>query len=72
MADESLALPFPGGRLKLVDNGDGTYSLSVTPSGGGVPAGAATEAKQDAIIALLTTAVGLLEDIKANTTPTPP
>lgn len=35
MADESIALPFPGGRLKLVDNGDGTYSLSVASSGVG-------------------------------------
>ncbi len=34
MADDSIALPFPGGRLKLVDNGDGTYSLGVASSGG--------------------------------------
>lgn len=36
---------------------------------GSAPTGAATEDKQDQIIALLTTAVGLLEDIKTNTTP---
>lgn len=71
MADETLALPFPGGRLKLVELNDGTYAYAVSSTGGDAPTGSATEDKQDQIIALLTTAVGLLGDIKTNTTPSP-
>ncbi|QFY77514.1 hypothetical protein DUD43_07345 [Alcaligenes faecalis] len=39
MADESIALPFPGGRLKLVDLGDGTYGLAIGSPGGGATGG---------------------------------
>ena len=45
--------------LKLVDNGDGTYSLSTSGSGGGGTSDASA-AKQDAQTALLTTITGQL------------
>lgn len=35
MADNSIALPFAGGRLKLVDLGDGTFALATSGGGGG-------------------------------------
>lgn len=57
--------------VREVVDGKEVYTPIVQAAAGAGPAGAATEAKQDDIIALLTQAVGLLEDIKTNTTPTP-
>ena len=42
-----------GNNIKLVDNGDGTFSLATEATGSALPTGAATLAKQDAIIAAI-------------------
>lgn len=56
--------------VREVVDGKEVFTPIVQASAGG-GSGAATEAKQDDIISLLTTAVSLLQDIKTNTTPTP-
>ena len=48
MADTYLNIM--GKLLKLVDNGDGTFSMAASTERSVLPSGAATSAKQDAII----------------------
>nr|WP_321328492.1 hypothetical protein [Alcaligenes faecalis] len=57
--------------VREVVDGKEVFTPIVQTAAGPAPTGVATEAKQDDIIALLTQAVGLLEDIKTNTAPTP-
>lgn len=57
-------------KREVVD-GKEVFTPIVETTSSNTPSGGATEAKQDAIIALLTSAVSLLEDIKTNTTPAP-
>lgn len=77
MADDSLALPFPGGRLKLVDLGDGTFALAVSSAGGGGSSevevtnwpALMTAQQGDNILAELEAQTALLQTIATNTTP---
>ncbi len=65
-------VPGTANRAKReVIDGKEVFTPIVEVAGSNTPSGGATEAKQDAIIALLTSAVSLLEDIKTNTTPAP-
>ena len=48
MADTYINLM--GKLLKLIDNGDGTFSMAASTERSVLPSGAATSAKQDAII----------------------
>lgn len=56
--------PFDGDqrKLKLVDNGDGTYSIASNVQGSALPAGGATSAKQDDVIGELEALNSLVPD----------
>lgn len=61
MADTYLN--YMGKLIKLVDNGDNTYSIAAATS---APPGAASEEKQDAIIDFLDEISGFAEGVEAN------